>query len=143
PIALTEGIECAKRGNVARPGRTGQSSRRPTQSILAGTSGAGKSALRHRRRRTPWRIADKEKKTMSATPVTISHLTPEQQAVVMGQKAFLANITEQTWMAHRTYGTFQIPGRKAEEKYSLTEISPRTGSIDLGDKRKLDFPISA
>ena len=48
-------------------------------------------------------MADKEKKTMSATPVTISQLTPEQQAVVMGQKAFLANITEQTWMAHRTY----------------------------------------
>ena len=80
---------------------------------------------------------------MSATPVTILQLTPEQQAVVMGQKAFLANITEQTWMAHRTYGTFQIPGRKDDEKYSLTEISPRTGSIDLGDKRKLDFPISA
>jgi hypothetical protein len=101
--------------------------------------------------------------------------------------AYLANITEQSWIAQRTYGTFQVPGcpssstglqpvdqkhptsstgykpvpqdgstglqpvdERAENRgatngvaYALTEITARKGTIDLGDKRTLDFPISA
>ncbi len=65
--------------------------------------------------------------------------------------AVIANITEQSYMAHRTYGTFRIPGRPAEAdgpaatgiEYSLTRVSPRTAVMDYGDKRTLPLPISA
>jgi hypothetical protein len=75
--------------------------------------------------------------------------------------AVLCNITEQTWILHRTHGTFVVAGRTAPDPaeqgidapdhsaaralppYALTTIAARTGSIDLGDKRTLEFPISA
>lgn len=118
--------------------------------------------------------------------------------------AVLCNITEQTWILHRTHGTFVVAGRAAADHaqqgsassefddaaaensdaaeksfvppgsrpanlpshetknarqeplrpssgqaggtlppYALTTIAARTGSIDLGDKRTLEFPISA
>lgn len=86
--------------------------------------------------------------------------------------AVLCNITPQTWILHRTHGTFVVAGRaphaavsaahhdgagesalsssesaaaSAEDSapYALTQISARTGAIDLGDKRTLEFPISA
>ncbi len=94
------------------------------------------------------------------------------------ETAVLCNITEQTWILHRTHGTFVVAGRAAsgrsertagensandtasapasditnssaenssslETPYALTQISARTGAIDLGDKRTLEFPISA
>jgi hypothetical protein len=62
--------------------------------------------------------------------------------------AMLCNITEQTWILHRTHGAFVVAGRDAAANediapYALTRISARTGAIDLGDKRTLEFPISA
>ena len=57
--------------------------------------------------------------------------------------AVIANITEQNYMAQRTYGTFQIPGRVAGEEYSLTRVTPRTAVIDYGDKRTLPLAITA
>jgi len=99
--------------------------------------------------------------------------------------AVLCNITSQSWILHRTHGTFFVAGvnsvaqgaarsdgpeavaseystnplRAAAKTashpelhelaaaphipYALTEISARTGAIDLGDKRTLEFPISA
>ncbi len=94
------------------------------------------------------------------------------------ETAMLCNITEQTWILHRTHGTFVVAGRGADARsqrtgrensvseefsvpagdatnsseensapldapYALTQISARTGAIDLGDKRTLEFPISA
>jgi hypothetical protein len=78
------------------------------------------------------------------------------------ETAMLCNITEQTWILHRTHGTFVVAGRSADAlsqgensasedfsapvndaPYALTQISARTGAIDLGDKRTLEFPISA
>jgi hypothetical protein len=89
------------------------------------------------------------------------------------ETAMLCNITEQTWILHRTHGTFVVAGRAASARnenfvieevstpagdvtnssaenaapvdtpYALTRISARTGAIDLGDKRTLEFPISA
>jgi hypothetical protein len=38
---------------------------------------------------------------------------------------------------------FVIPGREAGELFTLTPVGARTGAIDLGDKRTLEFPISA
>jgi hypothetical protein len=101
--------------------------------------------------------------------------------------AVICNVTEQTWILHRTHGTFVVAGRDASpngestagevsaldaidsidastapasgnhdssaartshsesvaKPYALTRISARTGAIDLGDKRTLEFPISA
>ena len=58
-------------------------------------------------------------------------------------QAVIANITEQSYMAHRTYGTFQIPGRAGGEEYSLTRVTPRTAVMDYGDKRTLPLAITA
>ena len=86
--------------------------------------------------------------------------------------ASICNITEQSWMIQRPYGTFPIGGcddAAAETRrqdasaalpstplgagstsagaasiaYALTEITARRGVMDLGDKRTLEFPISA
>lgn len=57
--------------------------------------------------------------------------------------AVIANITEQSYMAHRTYGTFRIAGRAEAEPYALTRIAPRTAVIDYGDKRVLPLDIPA
>jgi ribosomal protein L37AE/L43A len=74
--------------------------------------------------------------------------------------AVIANITEQGYLAHRTYGTFRIAGRGEEagggsagsagrgdarsgEGYALTRITGRTAVMDYGDKRTLPLQISA
>jgi len=58
-------------------------------------------------------------------------------------QAVIANITEQSYMAHRTYGTFQIAGRAAGEEYALTRVTTRTAVMDYGDKRTLPLAITA
>src|SRR6267142_130833 len=55
----------------------------------------------------------------------------------------IANITQQSYMAHRTYGTFQIPGRAAGEEYATTRVTPRTAVMDYGDKRTIPLAITA
>ena len=64
--------------------------------------------------------------------------------------AVIANITEQNYLAHRMYGTFQIAARPpageagAEgEGYALTRITSRTAAMDYGDKRTLPLHITA
>ena len=72
-------------------------------------------------------------------------------------KAVIANITDQQWVLHRTYGNFLIgPCPRPDQSsltrqsrsgdgagYALTEVTARKGAMDLGDKRTLEFPISA
>ena len=58
-------------------------------------------------------------------------------------QAVIANITEQPYMAHRMYGTFQVAGREEGEACALTRITPRTAVMDYGDKRTLPLPIAA
>jgi hypothetical protein len=57
--------------------------------------------------------------------------------------AVIANITEQSYMTQRTYGTFQIAGRALGEEYALTRVTPRTAVMDYGDKRILPLAITA
>ena len=79
--------------------------------------------------------------------------------------AVIANITDNTWTLHRTYGTFFIKGanekgRHSEEAairagaasshevegrdgFALTIITPRTSVIDLGDKRTMEIHVTA
>ena len=58
-------------------------------------------------------------------------------------QAVIANITEQSYTAHRTYGTFRISGRAAGEEFALTRVTPRTAVMDYGDKRILPLAITA
>jgi len=58
-------------------------------------------------------------------------------------QAVIVNITDQSYMAHRMYGTFQIAGRSDAEAYTLTSVGPRTAVMDYGDKRILPLPIAA
>ena len=58
-------------------------------------------------------------------------------------QAVIANITDQSYLAHRMYGTFQIAGRPGGEAYALTRIMPRTAVMDYGDKRTLPLHITA
>ncbi len=72
-------------------------------------------------------------------------------------QATIANITDQSYTAHRTYGAFLIAGRPPcpsggraagtagapGEEYALTRITPRTAMMDYGDKRTLPLAISA
>src|ERR1700691_2077180 len=58
-------------------------------------------------------------------------------------QAAICNITEQHYMAHRMYGTFQIAGRGDGEAFALTRITPRTAVMDYGDKRTLPLAITA
>lgn len=94
-----------------------------------------------------------------------------QSQIASAESAVLCNITEQTWILHRTHGAFVVAGHAVDARtsdaniqstgreesagdalsapaiddtsYALTRISARTGAIDLGDKRTLEFPISA
>jgi len=57
--------------------------------------------------------------------------------------AVIANITDQGYLAQRTYGTFQIGGRGAGDGVALTRVTGRTAVIDYGDKRTLPLAITA
>ena len=59
------------------------------------------------------------------------------------ETAVIANITDQSYLAHRTYGTFQINGRSEAEAYALLRVTPRTAVMDYGDKRTLPLQITA
>jgi hypothetical protein len=59
------------------------------------------------------------------------------------ETAVIANITDQKYTAHRTYGTFLIPGRAAEQECGVLRIAPRTAVMDYGDKRILPLAIPA
>jgi len=70
---------------------------------------------------------------------------PEELAVCSERspQAVIANITEQRYLAHRMYGTFQVEGRGEGEKYALTRVTPRVAVMDYGDKRTLPLQITA
>src|SRR5882672_7330636 len=59
------------------------------------------------------------------------------------EDAVIVNITDQSYAAHRTYGTYQIAGRAEGQACALTRITPRTAVMDYGDKRVLPLPITA
>ncbi len=87
----------------------------------------------------------------SETAVQVKHspftagATGEKQAVHadLSTQAVIANITEQNYIVHRSYGTFQIAGRAAGEPYALTLVTSRTAVMDYGDKRTLPLEIKA
>jgi hypothetical protein len=59
------------------------------------------------------------------------------------EMAVIANISDQKYTAHRTYGTFLIPGRAADGACAVVRIESRTAVMDYGDKRILPLAIPA
>lgn len=79
------------------------------------------------------------------------------------ETAVIANVTENSWTLHRTYGTFFIQGVPARENIAsdanepdaqersaaspracaLTIVTPRTSIMDLGDKRTMELRVTA
>jgi hypothetical protein len=57
--------------------------------------------------------------------------------------AVIVNLTDQTWTLHRSYGTYRVRGCESGEPYAITRVEGRTASMDLGDKRTMEVPISA
>jgi len=57
--------------------------------------------------------------------------------------AVIVNLTEQNWILHRSFGTYQVRGCKEDEAYALTRVEGRTAHLDLGDKRTSPIYISA
>ncbi len=59
--------------------------------------------------------------------------------------AMLCNIAPEKWPPrHRTYfGSMEIAAPAPGQPYALTKVTERIGSIDLGDKRTTEFPITA
>lgn len=59
--------------------------------------------------------------------------------------ATLVNISTQKWPPrHRTYfGSLDVRSPQEGEAYALTPVRACKGLMDLGDKRSMEFPISA
>jgi hypothetical protein len=78
----------------------------------------------------------------SAAPIVVGNLPPLYLEELNRRRAYLANITDMEFTRSRTYGNYTILGKKPGEEYSLLEIAPRRGTMDYGDKRVIDFPIT-
>src|SRR6185437_254069 len=70
-------------------------------------------------------------------------ITMRQGSAMKQATAAIINLAEQSWILHRSYGTFTVSGRRAGEPYAVTRVAGRTAVMDLGDKRTLDVPITA
>jgi hypothetical protein len=66
-----------------------------------------------------------------------------EKTEMSAEHAIIANITGESYLAHRMYGTFQIAGCGDGAPYALTRVTPRTAVMDYGDKRTLPLAIAA
>ena len=57
--------------------------------------------------------------------------------------AVIVNLTEQSWILHRSYGVFAVNACVPGEPYGITRVTSRTAMMDLGDKRTMDVRITA
>ena len=55
----------------------------------------------------------------------------------------IASISDQDWYVSRTHGVYHIPARTNAEPYAILLLRTRNDVIDLGDGRRLPFPITA
>jgi hypothetical protein len=59
------------------------------------------------------------------------------------ETAVIVNLTEQSWVLHRSYGVFVVSACVTGEPYSLTRVTSRTALMDVGDKRTFEVKITA
>jgi hypothetical protein len=66
-------------------------------------------------------------------------------ASVQNDVALLVNISTQSWPPrHRTYfGALTIKPRAEGQPFAITPVHSAKAAMDLGDKRQMEFPISA
>jgi hypothetical protein len=69
-------------------------------------------------------------------------MPPEYLEKFNASRAYIVNITDTEYNLARTYGNYNIPAKKFGEEFSVTEIGPRKGTMDMGDRRVFDFPIT-
>ncbi len=77
-----------------------------------------------------------------APVIAVQNMPPEYLEKFNASRAYIVNITDTDYCLSRTYGNYQIPGRKADEDFTVTEIGPRKGTMDMGDRKVFDFPIT-
>lgn len=73
--------------------------------------------------------------------MVVQNMPDKYLAEFNAARAYIANITEVEFSLNRTYGNYIIPGKQLGEAFSLTEIQPRKGKLDMGDKHVSEFPI--
>lgn len=80
---------------------------------------------------------------MSTAPtIVVQNMPPEYLEKFNASRAYICNITDTEYNLTRTYGNYHIPAKAQGEKHTVTEISPRKGTMDMGDRRTFDFPIT-
>jgi hypothetical protein len=78
---------------------------------------------------------------MSQPQMVVQNMPAKYAAEFNQSRAYIANITDVEFSRSRTYANFIIPARPDGEEYSLTEITPHKGVMDMGDKHTSEFPI--
>lgn len=79
---------------------------------------------------------------MSTPMFAVANMPPQYLEEFNASRAYIANITDVEYARARTYGMYTIRAKNPGEAYSLTEIGPRRGTMDFGDKHVMDFPIT-
>jgi ribosomal protein L32 len=74
-------------------------------------------------------------------PMSVANLPEKYRQEISNGRAYLANISDIEHTRPRTYGNYTIKACEPGEEYSMTEITPRRGVMDFGDKHIVDFPI--
>lgn len=64
--------------------------------------------------------------------------SPQGRETVM-----LCNITDQTWLLHRTHGTFTVAACEPGAEFTLTPVTGRVARMDRGDDHRSDIQITA
>jgi len=99
----------------------------------------------------PTETVTPEKLTGSDVPRPLSHfgssrrdiLPPAALPADTASTVTIASISDQDWYISRTHGVYHIPACVKGESFALLLIRTRNDVIDLGDGRRLPFPITA
>ena len=89
--------------------------------------------------------------TGSDVPRPLSHFGSARSSTIVDTQpkgdtsatVTIASISDQDWYISRTHGVYHIPARVKGESLALLLIRTRNDVIDLGDGRRLPFPITA
>lgn len=78
----------------------------------------------------------------NAPVINVQDMPPEYLERFNASRAYIVNITDTQYMLSRTYGNYFIPAKNEGEEYSITEVTPRKGTMDMGDRKIYEFPIT-
>ena len=78
----------------------------------------------------------------SSPLIAVQNMPAEYLEKFNASRPYVVNITDTEYCLSRTYGNYNLPAKEAGERYSVTEIAPRRGTMDMGDRKVFDFPIT-